>query len=307
MATTLVFRGGVSVDMTNATTLYEQNALADFASADNVFFYGPIRGNGVAQPLTLQNYPGEIAQLRLWSPADQPLVYSEGDVQGGFVNRIEFLSPADLATDYASPLTYRLALLFDDAPDFASVFGSLLELDPSPLYADDDLLVYGDVQGDTLVGGAHDDTLFGAGGADRLLGRAGADRLFGGSGHDVLRGGAGADRFVFTMAGSTNSDTVVDFNHSQNDEIVFDNAAAVFADLADGALTSGRFAAADNIGERSGGTGVGASDRVLYDTDSGRLYYDANGSGNGQRVLLGIVSEADGDHPTLVAGDFRVI
>jgi serralysin len=122
----------------------------------------------------------------------------------------------------------------------------------------------------------------------------------------VLRGAGGADQFVFNMTGSNNTDTLADFSHAQHDKIVFDNLNA-FSALPDGSLASGRFHAAGDIGASGGGTGVGANDRVLYDTDTGRLYYDSNGSAAGQRVLLGIVSDSNGDHPTLVAGDFRVI
>lgn len=55
------------------------------------------------------------------------------------------------------------------------------------------VVLFGDVNADTLQGGAMADVLTGAGGADTLSGGDGADELWGGAGADTLSGGAGAD------------------------------------------------------------------------------------------------------------------
>jgi Ca2+-binding RTX toxin-like protein len=87
---------------------------------------------------------------------------------------------------------------------------------------------------DVLLGGAGMDTLFGDEGNDNLIGGADADTLDGGIGSDVLNGGAGADMltggadgdsFVFGPGG----DTVLDFDGSNGDKIVFDSALGLTA------------------------------------------------------------------------------
>ncbi len=46
-----------------------------------------------------------------------------------------------------------------------------------------------------------------------------------------------------------------------------------------------------------------ANDRLVYDKDSGRLYYDDDGTGpHGQRLIATLANE-----PTLSAGDFVIL
>jgi Ca2+-binding RTX toxin-like protein len=331
MTTTLAFNGGVSVNMTNVTTLYTQNVLANFAApGTGGLIYGPVMGDGTSQPLMLQNHPAEdqvASEVRLWGHDFAYTNNGDGEeISAGSVTRIEIFAPQDFVdyvdangqpvNGYSNPSHYRVAILFDHDRDMATVINdAMLQLDPSALYANDDLLIFGDVLRDTLVGGAHSDDISGGGGPDRLLGMAGADvlrgqagddTLIGGTGKDILRGGAGADRFVFASDRGVNSELIKDFSHSQGDKLALDNS--VLAGLgADGKLAAWKFIAATDIGSDSGGTGVNSGDRILYDTDSGKLYYDANGSGAGGRVFLGNIAETGGDHPTLVVGDFRVI
>ncbi len=85
--------------------------------------------------------------------------------------------------------------------------------------------LFGDSGKDTLRGSTGNDTLKGGTGNDRLLGGAGNDKkMNGGAGNDMLTGNAGADRFQFYNAlGSTNVDSVTDFNGTQ-DLFQLDNA-----------------------------------------------------------------------------------
>ncbi|NUB46793.1 calcium-binding protein, partial [Fertoebacter nigrum] len=112
--------------------------------------------------------------------------------------------------------------------------------------------------------------------ANLLTGNAGNNVLNGRLGNDTMIGGAGNDTFVFNTAlGSGNVDRITDFSVN-DDTIRLDDA--IFAGLAKGNLTSSAFAA--NLT----GEAADALDRIIYETDTGRLYFDADGSGSGVRV-----------------------
>jgi Ca2+-binding RTX toxin-like protein len=157
----------------------------------------------------------------------------------------------------------------------------------------------------TVHAGGGNDTVIGQGGNDKLWGGANNDAIRGGAGNDSLWGDGGADQFVFNSAGgAANADTIKDFVHL-TDDIVLD--AAIFTALGlPGDLAAGKFKAATDITATAGST-VDSSDRVLYDSDSGNLYYDANGSAANGRVLLATVWTNATDHPILTAADFTVI
>jgi len=69
---------------------------------------------------------------------------------------------------------------------------------------------------DSISGNQGNDLLWGGAGADHLMGGAGNDLLDGGAGIDRLTGGLGGDKFVFGFG-----DTILDFNRSQGDQILF--------------------------------------------------------------------------------------
>ncbi len=140
--------------------------------------------------------------------------------------------------------------------------------------------------GDTIAGVGGNDTLCGASGADVVDGGSGRDSLFGGNGtdsieggtgRDYLRGGTGADAFVFTAQPSKNSfDHLADF--SRVDIIQLDDAAF------------GALGAAVTVGElRFGIAAEDGNDRLIYDRATGRLWYDADGSAAGAKVLFAVI------------------
>ncbi len=134
----------------------------------------------------------------------------------------------------------------------------------------------GNERANTLMGKSGDDALNGHRGADALLGGRGDDVLAGGAGKDNLTGGKGADTFVFSSAlNASNADVITDFNVSQ-DMIRLQNA--VFTGLSNGDLDASAFVANSN------GVAEDASDRVVYNSTNGKLYFDADGSGSGARV-----------------------
>ncbi len=113
--------------------------------------------------------------------------------------------------------------------------------------------------------------------ANTLVGNAGNNVLDGRAGSDVLTGGLGADTFVFKeVLGASNIDTITDFNVVA-DMIRLDNA--VFSAIAGtGTLSLAQFAA------NASGTAQDASDRIIYETDTGKLFYDSNGSAAGGAI-----------------------
>lgn len=140
-----------------------------------------------------------------------------------------------------------------------------------------------------LTGSGGNDVLIGGSGGDTLLGGIGNDTLRGGAANDTLTGGDGSDFFRFDTALSSNIDTITDFNYL-NDTIQLDNA--IFTRLGVGTLLS------SNYRENLTGTAQDANDYILYETDTGRLYYDSNGNVTGGRSLIATLWDTGSTHPT---------
>lgn len=153
---------------------------------------------------------------------------------------------------------------------------------------------------DTLMGGGGNDLLHGDAGADRLLGGTGADTLSGGLGNDTLSGAGGPDVFVFdtALSATANLDTVTFFAPGA-DKISLDDD--VF-----GALTgAGTVAAEQFLAAPGAKQALTAEHRLIYNTNTGVLYYDADGSGSGSTAIAFAVL-AGAQHPSLTAADFIV-
>jgi Ca2+-binding RTX toxin-like protein len=128
---------------------------------------------------------------------------------------------------------------------------------------------------ENVQGGSANDMLVGDGQANELRGQGGDDVLAGGAGNDILLGGVGGDQFVFNTAlnAATNVDQVTDFNVAA-DTMVLENA--IFTLIAGaGTLTAAQFVA------NATGTAQDADDRIVYETDTGKLFYDSNGNAAG--------------------------
>jgi uncharacterized delta-60 repeat protein len=118
---------------------------------------------------------------------------------------------------------------------------------------------------DTITTGSGNDYLIGGAGNDTLSGNAGDDHLNGGVGVDALTGGAGADKYIFDNVASI--DTVTGFV-AADDTIVL--AGSAFTAAGNGPLDASKFKLASQA--------LDADDRVIYDSVTGALYYDADGS-----------------------------
>lgn len=151
-----------------------------------------------------------------------------------------------------------------------------------------------------LTGGSGNDTINGGSGNDTLIGGVGNDSLIGGLGNDVLTGGAGADFFVFNTApnASSNRDTISDFVAGL-DKIQL--SKAIYTRLGPtGPLSANEFYAAAGAVR-----GIDALDRIVYNTTTGALYYDADGSGTAAAIQIALIGVSL--QPPLTAGDFQII
>ncbi|UWR75380.1 M10 family metallopeptidase C-terminal domain-containing protein [Phaeobacter inhibens] len=112
----------------------------------------------------------------------------------------------------------------------------------------------------------------GEAGADVLRGGRGNDLLDGGLMADTLIGGKGDDFFRFsTELGADNIDEIRDFD-AASDTILLDSA--IFTEAGEiGVLDFGAFHSS------ASGTALDGADRIVYNTDSGALSYDADGLG----------------------------
>ncbi len=125
----------------------------------------------------------------------------------------------------------------------------------------------------TVINGTFgNDRLNGGSGSDQLQGFGGSDILNGRLGADILNGGSGKDYFVFdTALGGGNIDIIQDYS-IRDDTIRIENA--IFTKLTKtGTLSSSYFRA------NSGGVALDSNDYILFDTATGKVYYDADGNG----------------------------
>ena len=131
-----------------------------------------------------------------------------------------------------------------------------------------------------------------------LIGSSHNDIIIGGSGNDTLKGGGGGDRFVFntTPNNSTNHDTILDFVHGAD---ILQLSKSVFNTISNW-----------NSNAFWSGAGVTAahdsSDRIVYNTTTGNLYYDADGIGGISAPVL-VATIGISTHPAVTYGDIQLV
>ncbi|WP_394893068.1 hypothetical protein ACG873_16355 [Mesorhizobium sp. AaZ16] len=137
--------------------------------------------------------------------------------------------------------------------------------------------------------------------ANTIVGNGANNGMNGREGADTLTGGYGNDSFVFNTAlGATNIDTITDFkpvdDTIQLDDFIFTQASGSGGGGL-GTLLAGQF--------RINNTGAAqdADDRIIYDSESGRLWYDSNGNAAGGNYLF---AELYGGH-ALTNADFFIV
>ena len=162
----------------------------------------------------------------------------------------------------------------------------------------EDNIIIGNAKANQLKGVAGDDQLVGGKGIDELFGGDGDDRLIGGAGNDVLTGGDGVDSFVFdSKPSASNVDSIIDFE-AGIDVLAF--KGTIFSMLNDDNLIDS-FELILREGEAMSETSY-----LLYEEDTGKLYYDADGSGKKSALLIGVFDDGTGNHPILSAFDISV-
>ncbi|HEV2746488.1 MAG TPA: cadherin domain-containing protein, partial [Allosphingosinicella sp.] len=131
-----------------------------------------------------------------------------------------------------------------------------------------------------LTGNQFANQIAGNAGRNTLNGAGGIDTLNGGAGRDSLTGGTAADRFEFDVApGTANADVIEDFSVA-DDTIRLDRA--IFTQItADGTLALAAF--------HTGAAAHDATDRIIYNDVTGRIFYDADGNGGGAALLVATV------------------
>lgn len=154
--------------------------------------------------------------------------------------------------------------------------------------------VWGDSGNDTIKGNGGEDFLSGGDGNDAIYGGFGKNHLSGNTGIDSLYGGSGPDDFNFHELGAENRDVIFGFSHAQSDEIWLDSQ---WGGLSAEFLTAAQFRSGAGVT-----TATTAAQRVLYNTSTGELRYDADGAGGNDAVIFAVLS----NKASLTFEDFHV-
>jgi serralysin len=147
----------------------------------------------------------------------------------------------------------------------------------------------------TGSGNTLNNVITGSAGNDTLSGGAGNDTLNGGAGNDRLTGGTGLDSFLFNqpLNALTNVDNILDFS-VVDDTVLLSHL--VFTALGPvGTLPAGEFF--------TGATAGDAGDRILYDSSTGALRYDSDGTGAAAPVQFAHLTSG----LALTNSDFHVV
>jgi Ca2+-binding RTX toxin-like protein len=134
--------------------------------------------------------------------------------------------------------------------------------------------LYGGAGNDWIAGLAGTDLVHGGDGDDIVGGQEGNDTLGGGYGQDELWGGSGADIFLFDTAVGAGADRLKDFSAAEGDMIMLNHN--VFSALGVGLLGS-----AFKVG-----AATSSSHHILYNSSTGDLSYDYDGSGSAAAVKI---------------------
>ena len=126
---------------------------------------------------------------------------------------------------------------------------------------------------DYLNGGDGNDYANGGSGSDKVEGGTGEDTVIGGIGKDYLWGGADADTFGFAEFGKENADKIMDWEKIDQIALEVDAFPKLKFD-ADGILKKKYF----HVGKEA----EDKKDKLVYNQDKGKLYYDPTGSKKGK-------------------------
>jgi Ca2+-binding RTX toxin-like protein len=120
----------------------------------------------------------------------------------------------------------------------------------------------------------------GSAASDRLTGGSGNDTLIDGMGSDTVSGGSGMDSFSFSSP-TDGIDIITDFS-------VVDDTIVVSASGFGGGLVAGAAITADQF--VLGSAAVDASDRFIYNSTTGALSFDVDGTGGTAQVQIAFLA-----------------
>lgn len=144
-----------------------------------------------------------------------------------------------------------------------------------------------------ITGNSGNNVMIGNAAINLLSGGDGNDVLVGGAGKDSLTGGSGNDAFVFNLKPlAANLNTISDF--TAGDLIRLDQTAYTGL-TATGSLSASAFT--------TGTKATTADHRVIYDSATGKLFYDADGSGKTAAIQIALLS----NKASLSASNFAVV
>ena len=240
---------------------------------------------------------------------------------GGAGNDVYYVDSAtDVVTEAASAGTDKVIVgyssMYSSTPHVSNSMAYTLTANVENLHLISKASMYGptypyDRVDLTGIGNTLNNVITATDGFDQLNGGAGNDTLSGGAGDDTLTGGTGNDVFLFDAALSVanpagnyyapltiGSDTITDFT-SGADKIHLSDEVFTALD-APGMLASSAFLASTS------GVATTAAQRLIYNTSSGALFYDADGSGTQHdAVQIGLVGMTT--HPALATTDFLIV
>lgn len=260
----------------NTTYTFDQNAVF----LQTIYDAGGIDKIDLAthtRPSNIDLRPGSLSTLDYYSAGAQ-IAYWQGLYPG--------IDPMQIADWFNQPDTY----VWSD--NLGIAYNTIIE---NVIGGSKNDTFTGNGVANNLQGRAGNDKLNGGNGADTLSGGVGNDDLKGETGHDTLIGGTGLDDFIFKSIVKADSDVISDFS-AADDTIWLDNAVLT-AVGPNGALASAAFWA------NTSGVAHDVTDRVLYKTTTGEIFYDADGTGAQARVLIATLTGA----PTLTLSDVMVL
>jgi Ca2+-binding RTX toxin-like protein len=160
--------------------------------------------------------------------------------------------------------------------------------DPTPPV----IVINGSNGSNNLRGSGASEEINAGAGNDLVKAGAGDDDIRGGTGRDTLYGGKGADKFIFdTKLSKGNVDKIMDFE--PGDTIGLDKS--IFKELSGQKLKPSQFVVGDAAED--------PQDRIIYNSKTGDLMYDSDGSGGKKAIVFAEI----GKNEKLDAGDFFLI
>jgi Ca2+-binding RTX toxin-like protein len=198
------------------------------------------------------------------------------------------------ASGYSISATALVSALEDYKNGHVDAFEALMNVPTKWVGSPDDDFIFDTEQDGKLHGAGGDDEMYGAGGDDALFGGIGNDFLSGRLGHDKLTGGPGLDQFVFDHTLSADDlDRITDFTRHEDKILLDQNFFASIGPL--GTLARDAF--------HKGHAAADGEDRIIYNADNGKIYFDEDGSGSHFHKIA-IARVDPGQH--LGHGDFVV-